>query len=117
MNYRFRVRENDSDVTITLCPGQSLSWGYSRPNEEGYSYYSVTWEHAGHGVRASIASGGRDCDGRIDNYCELYCSADNLRAHSWQSCIMGDDTIYCGWPLWEEESSEVYDEYAQAAGY
>ena len=117
MNYRFKVRENSSEVTITLRPGQSLSWGYSRPDDEGYSYYSVTWEHTEHGVRASIESGGRDCDGRIDRGYVLFCKTEDLKTHEWQSCIMGDETIYRDWPKWEEEESQVYDEYAQAMGY
>ena len=80
---------------FTLKPGQSLSHYKGGPDEEGYWYEEFTLSYDGESVTAEISSGGRDCDGRIDNYVELILMPDG----------------------WEKLDSQVYDQYAQLSNY
>jgi len=90
------ARINWDGVSITLAPGQTLNHYQAEPTDEGYSYRAQTFTHHLDGtVTCSTASGGRDCDGRLDYYSDLV----------WDH------------GRWELESRSQRDEYAEAAGY
>ena len=114
-NMRFRVFINGGWVKLTLRPGQSLSWGRSGPDEEGYSFESVTWEAIATGVMRSSSSGGRDCDGYTEHSQSSYCPEEALWAEVVPSEAFPEDPVYC--PRWEGKEEEVYDQYAQLDGY
>jgi len=43
INARFWTVMHGNDVKITLRPGQTLNWGFTRPTEEGYTGEFETW--------------------------------------------------------------------------
>lgn len=54
-NARFRIWLNDQWVILTLNPGETLQWGYRRPDEEGYSAYWYQWSyHDYHQSRVNV---------------------------------------------------------------
>ena len=54
-------------------------------------------------------SGGRDCDGPISYYTDLWCRLDQLNT--------GNEYKGIHYADWKREDSQVYDAYAQAANY
>ena len=108
-NARFWAHVNDGYVKITLEPGQRLSWGESHPTDEGFSYQSESWTFEGETITRESASGGRDCDGRIDYYRDSECSVYCLAARQYED---GEFT-----PEWVDTGSSQRDEYAEAIGY
>lgn len=91
-------------VTITLKPGQSLSWGYGGPNEEGYSYCGYTWELDGGNLRMAMTSDASDCDGRLTQYRDYSARLEDLSRSG-------------GFPQWREVDASQRDYAAEAAGY
>jgi hypothetical protein len=84
-----------------LLLGQTQSFGYSRPTEEGYEYDNIELERN---------SGGRDCDGPIDRHSEYVCKiGPDLQADT--NCY-GDKL-----PKWQRTKARVRDYYAEAMGY
>ena len=108
MNARFWVWINDSPVKLTMIPGQAFSWFRRCPTEEGWSSELHTYEFDGSAVSRVLVYDGRDCDGRLTRSYRDVASVDSLM-------MINVDCIY--YPLWEDGTSEVYDEYAQAANY
>jgi hypothetical protein len=90
-------RFNWDGVKFCLRPGESLSHHKSGPTDEGYWFKGFTLECAKDGseVTCSVCSGGRDCDGSVENYVELV--------------LVNDE--------WVRESHRVRDHFAEAAGY
>lgn len=108
MNRNLRFWTGDG-CKITLKPGQVLHHHQSWPTDEGWRSESERWEHTGDGVRRETVSDGRDCDGRLTNSCTVFCPADKLAAR-----VLED---YPPLPEWKVIDTELYDEYARAAGY
>ena len=110
MNARFNVLINGDAVTLTLRPGQSLSWYQAERTDEGWSGEGSTWYFDGATINCAYVDEGKDCDGRIHRSGSVTASIDSLRA------IDGLDGHR--WPLWEtEEEQRIYDQYAVAANY
>ena len=108
-NAHFWAHINGGFVRLTIKPGQPLRWGESRPSEEGYSYQSLSWGLSDGKVTRSSASGGRDCDGRVDFYEDLECPIDQLAVNRYEG---GPLT-----PAWKNIRSSQRDQYAEMAGY
>jgi len=116
MNARFWVWANGGPVKLTLRPGQVLRHAEGGPNEEGYSIQRTTWELAPDEpvVYRDWSSEARDCDGVCNIHgsdsCPIGNLNDNEAAYEWTGKL--------AFPNWgEREATEVYDQYAQAAGY
>lgn len=109
MNARFLVYGQKGVVKLTLSPGQKLSHHWSNWDCEGYTYKCQTWEYQDSVIHKSVATGGRDCDGRIDYYSEYMCAVENL-------CGYVTDNG-ASMPMWQETETVVADQYAQMAGY
>jgi hypothetical protein len=121
MNNRHRVVEKLQTVRfnfpwegrihkITMKPGESRDFHYSRPTEEGYEYCHEELFHNGEEIEYEMYSGGRDCDGPIDRHYSYVCKVGpDLKA----------DTNYYGdkLPKWRKVKGHVRDYYAEAMGY
>lgn len=107
-SFRFETYINGG-AKVTLRPGQSLTWSQGGDTDEGYEWEAVTWTHVGDGVHRHCASGGRDCDGASQSDHEDFCPAAKL----WTGANWYGEPM----PDWEEGQAEVFDQYAQAAGY
>ena len=77
-NARFWAFINDGPVKLTLRPGQTLTHHEGGPTEEGWSYESTIWEHAGNHVIREWHSEGSGCDGRVGNHGTDACQLDQL---------------------------------------
>jgi hypothetical protein len=82
-NARFWDFVNEGYVKLTLKPGQKIRFGHSGPDEEGWHYERYMFEHSddGLGIVCHRASGGRDCDGRIDEGATHFAAYDRLAVH------------------------------------
>lgn len=109
-NARFLAYVNDSIVTITLKPGQTLRWHESHQEDEGWSYYQIVWTHDGDYITREVNSGGTDCDGRIDYSHDDVCHIDELTARY-------NDYRNVNMPEWVETDYEINDHQARAANY
>ena len=129
-NYRFKVWIHGGEVTLTIRTGETLRWGYSMPDEEGYSFMSIEWTADTDGVYRDSTTGGRDCDGRVSHTHSDFCPYNKLTTHVLtqyrQTKVSEGEEAWLemvpytqpGWPAWEQyRVGEVYDEYARAAGY
>lgn len=114
-NARFWAFQNLGWVKITLRPGQSLQWGKSYDNGEGWSWESCRWTHSGSFVLREYGSGGTDCDGRSSSSGEDCCDFDRLQ--SVPSFVeFGRPAVLR--PDWQESAPvRCYDQFAQMAGY
>lgn len=83
-------------VEVTLLPGASFSYGYSFPTEEGYHSYSIEAYWTVEGWEVEEVSGGRDCDGQLEN------------TTKYREEVNGDQS---------KAKTVVYDQFAQLAGY
>ena len=132
-NARLKVWINDSEVTITLQPGQSISHSTSEDTDEGYAWQGTTWTYdADDGVvTREWGYGGRDCDGVSSTSGTDYCEVSKLRTkvnrqqagrklitegnESWYEMQYDEDP---GWPEWQEEQpARYYDQYAQLSNF
>ena len=84
-----------NDCKFSLKPGQVLNHYQGEPTDEGFSFEAFTLRHEFGVVTASVTTGGRDCDGTIENYYDLILTMDG----------------------WEIEKQSVYDQYAQMSNY
>lgn len=109
MNARFWDYVNGSTVKIVIRPGQTLSWSKAWRHDEGWSREAVTFRHVGSGVEVESIADGRDCDGYAQTSSTSYCPIANLRKGS---IIKGKR-----FPKWQDPEVEVYDQFAQLAGY
>lgn len=116
-NARFWTWHNNGWCKLTLRPLQSLTTNEGGPTDEGYSYTSTTWTHAGPFVLCEWSDQCRDCDGSFDTSGSAQCPLDALKA---TECPRDDCTekgvpILC--PDWQKISSSQFDYAAAAAGY
>ena len=126
-NARFWIYWNGGLVRLTLRPGQSLSYWHGEPTDEGYSARGETVRHEGTHVYREWTREGRDCDGRHRESGDEMAPLDKLAARFVGDYAPVDDLaakVIAGplagvlYPAWEEARAvEVFDEFAQAAGY
>ena len=109
MNARFWDIVNGSTVKIKLKPGQALSWSKCWRHEAGWSREAITFRHNGEGVEVESLADGRDCDGYGSTTSSSYCPVANLSKGSIREGVR--------FPLWQDPEVEVYDQFAQSAGY
>lgn len=109
MNARFWNYVNGSTVKLTIRPGQTLSWSKCWRHDEGWSRETVTFSHVGTGVEVESISDGRDCDGYVNAKSSSYCPIANLSKGSIREGVK--------FPRWHDPEVEVYDQFAQRAGY
>lgn len=95
MKRQRNIRFAWNGTKITLSPGQKLNHYQGGPTEEGYSWRAVEFTYDGTSVLANCASGGRDCDGPVEQYADLI-------------LINGK---------WECQRAHQRDHYAEAMGY
>ena len=136
---RFKAYINNGTVVLDITPGQTIQHKTWKPTEEGYDAECLTYEACDEGITQTFASWGRDCDGDIGYESVRFCPWSKVKAATakvitskwtrWKE-IDDDGTVHTGieyagrhtqddpgWPEWEEESSEHYDQYAQAMNY
>lgn len=109
---RFWTFENNSWVKLTLEPGQSLTWGKSARDEEGFSAEGNTWSHDGDRVLLQWSRSGRDCDGYVSEAGELQCSIAELAS---VPVLIGDGAEVVDRPDWQkvgpvEETADRYSD-------
>lgn len=93
----FVLRDGESvETTVTLQPGSSFEYSHSWPTEEGYGSQSIEASWIGDGWEIERNSGGRDCDGVLNNTHKYFHGLDGIQTRG---------------------KTEVYDQYAQLAGY
>tara|TARA_R100001443_G_scaffold114092_1_gene129574 strand:- start:326 stop:763 length:438 start_codon:yes stop_codon:yes gene_type:complete len=136
---RFREYINGGDVVLDIEPGEILEHRKWEPSEEGYDAQHVSWEACEQGITRTWSTWGRDCDGDIGSQSVQFCPWSKIKARTCRRLVgetwVEDEEVdwkgnvrkvaYCeqqfeddpGWPEWEEESREHYDQYAQAMGY
>ena len=136
---RFKAQINSGDVVLDIKPGQTIRHKRWEPHEEGYDAECVTYEACDEGVTRTWASWGKDCDGEIGSESVHFCPWSEMKAKTHQTVTSKwirwtetdpDGTVHTGleygpvrseddpgWPNWQKESSEHYDQYAQAMGY
>lgn len=93
----FRTIDPDIQTLVTLHEGSSFDYGYKVADEEGYSVSGVKAEWRDGGWDIESNDGGRDCDGEIMNTTEHRVLFPSL--------------------MIEDTKHEVYDQYAEMAGY
>ncbi len=114
-NARFWIWWADGWVKLTLRPGQSLSFGYRGPSDEGWHSHGETYSHEGDRVTSNITTDGRDCDGRFQTFDDFVCQLDQLAAREvWN---MQDDRLERRAPAWIALESYQRDHSAEAMGY
>lgn len=106
-NLRFNVYWNGSWTTLTLVPGQVIELYQRWTDEEGYGFRRENYQHCPNtgALLAEFSSGGRDCDGYIENW--SYASAEEFYKND-EGCVV---------PLWIDEKSGQYDQFAELMGY
>ena len=133
-NARFWIFYRGSWVKLTLRFGQSRAFGFSAPDDEGYSFESNLYtyqrddrfpgEVAPLIVLNEWANGGRDCDGSIRRSGSHFSPVDQLAAvesymepqeDKSRSHFQGRRIRR---PEWQEfKEARCYDQFAEAAGY
>jgi len=117
-NARFWSYINGAFVKITLKPDQKMTWHMWEPTDEGFTAEIVTWENDTYlnAVVRDVQTNGSDCDGQHGYYQTDVCSINKLSSRS--VSFDDDETFRPKFvPEWQKQSSEVYDQFAQAAGY
>ena len=110
INVKFWVWINDSPVKLKLRPGQSLRWHRAWDTDEGWSSTAEQWVYdADDGlIHRDCVDDGCDCDGRLTR-------SHSLVTAPWQ--VADNEVDGIRYPDWQIESADVYDQFAQAAGY
>jgi hypothetical protein len=102
-NARFKFRPDEGEVTLTLKPGQSLSWGFGEAHDEGWTHTGYTWSLDRGELLMAITTDGTDCDGRLTQHTDLTARLEEISAD--------------GWPNWQVKDASQRDYAAEAAGY
>ena len=115
---RFWIWWNSGFVKITLdskhFEDNPLALYACGTSEEGWwSETELYWLDCG-SVYRELINDGRDCDGRLTRAMRDYCQPMNLRRR--QPCEYTPDPDVM-LPEWKPCKAEIFDEYAQAAGY
>lgn len=98
------------DVLIKIRKGQTLHHHYATQTDEGWHSETNVWHFDGRTLTSEWITDGRDCDGRLQQFGESFCSADNIRA----GYVADDGTVY---PKWEQGESSQRDYSAEAMNY
>jgi hypothetical protein len=109
-NARFWEWVNGAWVKITLRPEQELTHCTTARTDEGFHGAADTWTHDGDSVSRTVATWGRDCDGRYEHEYTACCDLNRLAAAEG----------YEGQPKrpdWQDERQWQRDHTAEAAGY
>ena len=112
-NARFWTWLNGDYVKITLRPGQSLTHYSGGPCEEGWSYETQVWRHAGYAVFSSWAVEAKDCDGRLDQFGSSQCAIDQLNPGYEFELTSNVQAM----PHWNNDDISQRDYAAEAMGY
>lgn len=103
-------------VRLKINAGQRLEHTSGGPTEEGYSARSEVWRFDGFTLHLEADSWGRDCDGAHRTQTNLHTRHLIVGPHP-------DDKQFdigprpTPRPDWIRGQSQVYDQFAQAAGY
>ena len=121
MNARFWIYIKGTYVKLTLKLGQKLRWNTWEQTEEGFSAASEAWEYdtKHNRVVRDYESSGRDCDGHHGFSQTEVCDVDDLNSRLNDYIPFDCDDMFLPRyvPKWERVDCEVYDQFAQAAGY
>ena len=119
------IWRNETLSRLTLADQCSVNLYQGGPTDEGYHYEHdrYTYDRTTGRVYLAWSTEGRDCDGRHRqtgcHYCDLHGAYHE--PHDWnnQGELVPTGTPPDQWPpVWiEYRAAEVYDEYAQRAGY
>lgn len=114
MNARFWVWVNGGWVKLTLRPNHDFQWATGGVADEGYSFTAEQWTHVGDGVEWESHTWGRDCDGRHESNCDVFCALDKLASVAITEPREGDPPAL---PNWVRLRSGQRDYTAEACGY
>ncbi len=108
-------------VRLALRLGQSLHHSLFERTDEGHSFEYHRWTYEPGCVLDEWCAGGRDCDGAIRNTGEHAATLADIAAVPAYDDGRTDH-LHAGKPImrpaWEKVAPvQVYDEYAQLAGY
>lgn len=119
-NVRFWVYGPDGWVKLTLKPGRCLTHRSGGPDEEGWSYTTITWSHQGDHLTYEQQTSSQDCDGRMDRYhaatatrLEDYYDHHDPKTNEYQQ----QGRLVGPRPVWEDHESSQRDHAAEAMGY
>jgi hypothetical protein len=132
-NARFWTFYHNSWVKLTLRFCQSLAFGFSAPDDEGYSFESNLYTYQRDDRFSDTAplivlnewsNGGRDCDGSIRRSGAHFSPLDQLAATE-SYMEQGEDKSRSHFqgrrirrPEWQEfKECRVHDQFAEAANY
>ena len=113
-NVRFWLYHHRSQVKLTVRPGQTLTFGFSEPTEEGWHGENVTIHYDADNrviVRESACEG-RDCDGFMGRY--VTTAAMIGRLADGVKDLDDPEVVY---PDWQRIEESQRDQYAEMAGY
>lgn len=113
-NARFWLYWQGSAVKLTIEPWTAIHFERHYFNGEGYSMDAEIIRHLGNHLVREITHRGHDCDGEHATYQELVCDMRDLDANE---PFNPNEDPTLRFPEWHQESSEVYDQFARAAGY
>ena len=99
-------------IKIRLTEGRSLTWQQGGTTEEGYYHEVITWTLEDGIVSRVCREDSRDCDGRVENYCEHHCPADRLHAGH-----VDETEPLVSYPDWGRGTCGQRDYAAEAMGY
>ena len=75
---RFWTFYRNSRVKLTLREGKHITFGFSAPHDEGYSFEGYRYFIEDNLVVQEWTSGGRDCDGSMHDKGTLFCPLNDL---------------------------------------
>lgn len=116
-NARFWTFHNDGWIKITLRPLQRLSHHEGGPTDEGYSYTTTTWTHAGPFLLVEWSNVSKDCDGHMDSGGEAQCPLADLKAAECPCYDLDEKGLPIRCPLYADVETNQRDYAAEAAGY
>lgn len=116
---RFWEYVNGGMVRLKLKPDHQYIWGRAEKADEGYWYENHTWEWISDNqsvIRHSV-SGGRDCDGPLEQGGKGWVPLEGLSDgnENYDGDTFNGNVIR--FPSWESGSSWRKDPVAEAAGY
>ena len=112
--YYYDVSLPDAPVLLHLrAGGAPVTFSGGGPNEEGYQYWTDTFELVDGVVVSESTTQGRDCDGRLDTHMRCVCPVRDLASGTEEQLAYG--TIH--YPCWQLAERGQRDYTAEAAGF
>ena len=113
----FKVWHDGKWITIELNQGEATTLKSGGSTDEGYHDQAIVFTHCGDHIEMETHNYSRDCDGCHEYHQVLMCPIEQLQQNDMMEIYPCEENEGIFTPEWVGVTAQVYDQFAEAAGY